>query len=112
TEMYIIRNMVDIEPRYLFALDSLPHSVFSQQDLDRAKRVARFIVLQAGSNQLITFKKIPRLMRRHKYDEYYNAGNWRDSESAFQRVHQVIAPYDVNVVFYPRALALIAKHAR
>ncbi len=112
TEMYIIRNMVDIEPRYLFALNSVDPKLLSAQDIDRAKRVAKFITLQASTNQLITFKKIPRLMRRHKYDVYYSAGNWRDSETAFRRVHEVIAPYDVNVVFYPRALEIISRHAR
>jgi hypothetical protein len=112
TEMYVIRNMVDIEPRYLFALDSVPRDQLSDQDIDRARKVARFIILQASNNDLITFKKIPRLLRRHKFDEYYNAGNWRDSETAFRKIHHVIAPYDVNAVFYPKALALMQEHSR
>lgn len=112
TEMYIIRNMVDIEPRYLFALSTLRQKDMTSRDLEQAKKVARFILLQADHNRLITFKKIPKLLRRHKYDEYYGAGNWRDSETAFKNIHQVIAPYDVNVVFYPRALQLIAEHAK
>jgi len=112
TEMYITRNMVDIEPRYLFALESVAPKKMSSADLDRARKVAHFIMLQAANNSLITFKKIPRLMRRHKYDEYYSAGNWRDSETAFLKVHAVLAPYDVNVVFYPHALEIIHKHAK
>lgn len=112
TEMYITRNMVDIEPRYLFALESVPPKLLSAHDLERAKKVAHFILLQATTSDIITFKKIPRLMRRHKYDEYYSAGNWRDSETAFLKVHPVLAPYDVNVVFYPRALAIIKRHAK
>lgn len=112
TEMYITRNMVDIEPRYLFALESVAPEKLQAHDLERAKKVAHFITLQASNNSLITFKKIPRLMRRHKYDEYYSAGNWRDSETAFLKVHAVLAPYDVNVVFYPHALGIIHKHAK
>lgn len=112
TEMYITRNMVDIEPRYLFALESVDPKLLSAHDLDKAKKVAHFITLQATNNHIITFKKIPRLMRRHKHDEYYGAGNWRDSETAFLKVHAVLAPYDVNAVFYPRALEIIHQHAK
>ncbi len=111
-EMYVIRNMVDIEPRYILGLDQLSQRQLTPSDLERIKRVARYTVLQAESNDLITFKKMPTLLRRHKHDEYFDAGNWRDSKRAFKKVHQLVAPYDVNVVFYPQALSLIKKHAK
>ncbi|HSH31557.1 MAG TPA: hypothetical protein VK963_02710, partial [Candidatus Saccharimonadales bacterium] len=110
-EMYVIRSMVDIEPRYLLGLNHLTPQALDHVDLERLRKVARFIMVQAEGNNLITFKKMPVLLRRHKHDEYYAAGNWRDSRRAFQMVHPVIAPYDVNVVFYPLALEMIARHA-
>jgi hypothetical protein len=110
-QMYIIRNMVDIEPRYVMGLDDLPHQQWGGQDLDRIKRAASYVISQAETVDLITFKKIPPILRRHKHDEYYNAGNWRDSMHGYKMVHPVIAPYDVNVVFYPRALEVIDQHA-
>jgi hypothetical protein len=110
-DMYVIRNMVDIEPRYVMGLDDLPHHMWNKIDLGRIKRAAHYVVAQAESAELITFKKIPPLLRRHKHDEYYGAGNWRDSMRGYKMVHPVIAPYDVNVVFYPRALEVIENHA-
>jgi hypothetical protein len=111
-EMYVIRSMIDIEPRYVLGLGVLSIEDLGGVDIERLRKVARFILLQAEHNELITFKKMPILLRRHKHDEYYLSGNWRDSEAAFKRIHPVVAPYDVNVVFYPRALELIRRHAQ
>jgi hypothetical protein len=110
-EMYIQRNMIDIEPRYLISMQSHRKNL-SSEALERLRKVAHFIVVQAQINDLITFKRLPALLRRHKHDEYYSVGNWRDSEHAFKQVHPVIAPYDVNVVFYPLALRIIGANAR
>lgn len=111
-EMYIIRNMIDIEPHYLLGLQRLDPQTLNRHDQVRLKRAAKFLVTQADEFRLITFKKIPELFRRHRQEEYYGAGNWRDSERAFKMVHPVIAPYDVNAVFYPQALKVVAKHAK
>ncbi len=111
-ESYVIRNMIDIEPHYILGLQQFSPSDLPRSDQDRLRRSARYLVAQAESNQLITFKKIPELFRRHRTEEYYQAGNWRDSERAYKMIHPVIAPYDVNVVFYPEALKLLLKHAR
>lgn len=109
-QMYIIRNMIDIEPRYILSLKNLNPDTLDPDQIQRLRRVAAYILLQADINELITFKKIPPLLRRHKGDEYYRAGNWRDSGHAFKLVHPVIAPFDVNAVFYPQALRLIHKY--
>ncbi len=111
-EMYIIRNMIDIEPHYILGLQRIKPSDFSEHDQERLKRSAHYLVSEAAANDLITFKKIPELFRRHRREEYYGAGNWRDSERAFKMVHPIIAPYDVNAVFYPQALELIKQHAQ
>ncbi|HSX48434.1 MAG TPA: hypothetical protein VLF41_02950, partial [Candidatus Nanoarchaeia archaeon] len=59
-----------------------------------------------------TFKKIPGILKRHKDESYFSAGNWRDGDGAYKRIHPVIAPYDVNVVFYPQALKVMHRHAK
>lgn len=110
--LYINRNMVDIEPRYMLGLDLVLSGGRRPEILDRLRRVAAYLVGQAKSNSVITFKEIPVMLRRHRNDRYYQAGNWRDSELAFKRVHPVIAPYDVNVVFYPQALKVMRRHWR
>ena len=110
-DTFIVRNMIDIEPRYVMGLITLPPVEWSEQDLQRLRRVANYIADQAERNELITFKKLPPTLRRHKQDEYYGAGNWRDSQLAYQVVSPVIAPYDVNVVFYPRALEIMGRYA-
>ncbi len=110
--MYVVRNMIDIEPRYILGLEELTTAQLKKADLERAKQVARYIVLQAQTQDLITFKRLPTLLKRHKHDEYFTAGNWRDSSRAFKKISPVIAPYDVNAVFYPKALQVIARHYR
>jgi hypothetical protein len=110
-DTFIVRNMIDIEPRYVMGLITLSPVEWAEQDLERLRRVAHYIADQAERNQLITFKKLPPKLRRHKQDEYYGAGNWRDSQLAYQVVSPVIAPYDVNVVFYPRALEIMGRYA-
>jgi hypothetical protein len=110
-DIFVVRNMVDIEPHYLLGLETVPSSKWSEHDLSLLSRVAHYIMRQAEDNALITFKKMPSKLRRHKHEEYYGAGNWRDSTLAYQVVSPIVAPYDVNVVFYPQALRLIRQHA-
>ncbi|HSX14843.1 MAG TPA: hypothetical protein VLE72_02950 [Candidatus Saccharimonadales bacterium] len=108
---YTTRNMIDIEPRYLLALGSLGAKTISPADLAKLKRVAGFIVDQARRNDLITFKKVPNLIKP-RTDQRFIVGDWRDSSEAFRGVGFPIAPYDVNVVLYPKALDLIHQHAK
>lgn len=108
---YINRFMVDIEPRYMLGLDVILSRPAKEHDLSRIQRVARYVLHEADKKDLITFKRIPDLFRRHRHDEYFSNGNWRDSNEAFKKIHPILAPYDVNVVFYPQALRAIAKHA-
>ncbi|HSX48556.1 MAG TPA: hypothetical protein VLF41_03605, partial [Candidatus Nanoarchaeia archaeon] len=95
---YINRNMVDIEPHYLIGFNSMMDKVDSPT-LDNLRSVAKYVKQEADSQQLITFKKIPGILKRHKDESYFSAGNWRDGDGAYKRIHPVIAPYDVNVVF-------------
>ena len=37
-------------------------------------------------------------------------GNWRDSTWAYKQIDPIIAPFDVNAVFYPRALEIIKEY--
>jgi hypothetical protein len=109
-ELFVSRMMIDIEPHYILGLQLIPIADFDAASLERLRRVAAFVLSQAESRDLITFNKLAPHLRRHSGDEYYGAGNWRDSEWGYKRVHPVIAPYDVNAVFYPQALKLIRAH--
>lgn len=94
----IDRGMVDIEPRYLLGLGTFSSRFLAKHDnLNRLKSVAHYVLDQARENDHIVFKQRP-------------VGNWRDSPGAFQFAPNPIAPFDVNAVFYPRALSYIYDH--
>ncbi len=93
------RHMIDIEPHYLMGIEYLSQDFWLKKE-NRKKMylVARYILRQAEARDYICFKK------------NNVTGNWRDSEDAFRRVSEIIAPFDVNAVFYPRALRAIEKN--
>jgi hypothetical protein len=98
------RHMIDIEPHHIFGLSQLSQDfLLKKETRERLREVAKYVVKQARENQLITFKKLPKDQRRPG-EVYYLSGNWRDSNWAYKKVHPVIAPFDVNAVFYPEAL--------
>ncbi len=100
------RHMIDIEPHYLMGLEFLPQGfLFSKDIREKLKRVAGYLIEQAKSLYII-FKRLP------DGSGYYTSGNWRDSEWAFKKISPIIAPFDVNVVFYPLALKAIKKFAK
>ncbi len=108
----ILRNMIDIEPHSILSFarigtDKLPH-----RDIALLGRVAEYVLNQARDRSLITFKELPSLLRRYKSEEYYRVGNWRDSRAAFKQIHSVVAPFDVNAVFYPQALRQIKRSGK
>lgn len=105
-KLVIVRSMIDIEPLYILGMKFVDPKLWTADDRHRLQLVAGYVVAEADRNELITFKKKP--APRTKTPEYYGAGNWRDSELAYQHIHPVIAPFDVNAVFYPQALKLIA----
>ena len=111
-ELFITRLMIDIEPHYLLGLRLVPLASFDQQSRDKLNLVAQFVVKRARESDLVTFNRIALPFRRSKDEEYYSAGNWRDSTLAFKHIHPVIAPYDVNAVLYPQALRVIYDHAK
>jgi hypothetical protein len=109
-ELLIRRHMIDIEPRYLLGLRTIPPGTFNAATLDRLRRIARFVIQRAQSEDLITFNKVALPFRRQRGNEYYLQGNWRDSDLAFKQIDPLIAPFDVNVVFYPQALRAIREY--
>ena len=109
-ELFVTRQMIDIEPHYILGLRHIDPSDFDTDSLVRLRRVSRYLVTQADSHNLITFKQLAQPFRRQRGDEYYDSGNWRDSTLAFQRIDPVIAPFDVNAVFYPQALRQLRRH--
>ena len=90
------RHMIDIEPKYLMSIEYLPQSFWMEKD-NRKKMhlIAKYVLRQAKARGHITFKK------------HNDTGNWRDSGNAFRRLSKFIAPFDVNAVFYPKALQSI-----
>ncbi|HEX7259598.1 MAG TPA: hypothetical protein VF272_01555 [Candidatus Saccharimonadia bacterium] len=107
----ITRHMIDIEPLYILGLKWISPKQLSEDEVQRLRTVAWYVLDQATTNEIITFKELPRLLRRHREEQYYTAGNWRDSEWAYRQIHPKLAPYDVNAVFYPEALKLMHSHA-
>ncbi|MEA2097708.1 MAG: hypothetical protein U9P70_01360 [Patescibacteria group bacterium] len=87
------RHMIDIEPHYLMNIRYFSQNFWlKKENRKRMHLVAKYILKQAKTRGHITFKK----------DN--DTGNWRDSGNAFRRLSDVIAPFDVNAVFYPKAL--------
>ena len=90
------RHMIDIEPKYLMSIEYLPQSFWlKKENRKKMHLVAKYVLKQAKTRGHITFKK------------NNDTGNWRDSGNAFRRLSDFIAPFDVNAVFYPKALRSI-----
>lgn len=93
------RHMIDIEPHYLIGVEYLSQNFWlKKENRKKMHLVAKYILKQAKEHNHICLKK------------NNVTGNWRDSEGAFRRVSEIIAPFDVNAVFYPRALRVIEKN--
>jgi hypothetical protein len=111
-ELFVTRQMIDIEPHYLLGLRYVPLGEFGPAGLAQLRQVADYVVNRATASDIITFNKLAPPFRRQSGDEYYDAGNWRDSTLAFKKIHPVVAPYDVNAVLYPEALKVIHDHSQ
>lgn len=95
------RHMIDIEPHYLMSLEKLPDEFLLDREVTKKIRaVAQLVVQQARLRKPINFKK-------KSSREYYTSGNWRDSAWAYKKLSPIIAPFDVNAVFYPKALQVL-----
>ena len=93
------RHMIDIEPHYLIGLSYLSQNFWLKKENRKKMRlVARYILKQAKAGDYIIFEK------------NNVTGNWRDSDDAFRKVSEIIAPFDVNAVFYPEALRAIKEN--
>lgn len=100
------RKMIDIEPRYILGVPRVSKRfLFDEENHEKLKRVAAYLMQQAEKKSLISFKQI-----NPEQEAYYPVGNWRDSANAFPGQKSPLAPYDVNCVFYPQALATIYKY--
>jgi hypothetical protein len=112
-ESLVARQMIDIEPRYLMGMNQVsPRFWHNQEAVEKLKRVAGYVLDQARTKSVITFREKPIEVRRHRDDRYFEVGNWRDSRGAYDGAKQPIAPYDVNAVFYPAALRAIQKYKK
>lgn len=90
------RHMIDIEPKYLMSIEYLSQSFWMKKDNRKKMHLAaKYVLRQAKDRGHITFKK----------DN--DTGNWRDSGDAFRKISDSIAPFDINAVFYPKALQSI-----
>ena len=104
------RKMIDVEPLYLLALPFVSNSIWKDaESAEKLKRVARYILKEASEREFITFKELPPESQSEE-QKYHTVGNWRDSDQAYKGIHQLIAPFDVNAVFYPIALKNIAHY--
>ena len=93
------RHMIDIEPHYLIGLKYLPQDFWmKKENREKMHLAAKYILEQAKARDWITFEKNS------------VTGNWRDSEDAFRKISETIAPFDVNAVFYPKALDVIKEN--
>lgn len=103
----IDRRMIDIEPRYILGLKRVSKKFLtSETHHQKLLHVSKFILENARSKQLITFKK-----SQEDESEYLILGNWRDSSLAYPKHKQPLAPYDVNCVFYPQSLRIIREYS-
>lgn len=103
------RHMIDIEPHHIFGLKELSQDfLVKKENREKTKRVAKFILKQAREKDLITFKKLPK-EKQTEEQKYYLSGNWRDDDWAYKKIHPIIAPFDVNAVFYPQALRTLKE---
>lgn len=103
------RHMIDIEPHYIMGLQELPDEFLMDDWVrDRLQRVTKFVLDKARKNDRIIFQKLP-LATQKPGHKYYTNGEWRDSDWAFKKVGEIIAPFDVNAVFYPKALEVLKE---
>ncbi|KKQ94962.1 MAG: hypothetical protein UT66_C0016G0009 [candidate division CPR2 bacterium GW2011_GWC1_39_9] len=105
----ITRHMIDIEPRYILGLRAVSEE-FIEENKDKLCQVANYVLREARNKKVITFKKKTEKEKLFLEDEFWQAGNWRDSASAYSGATAPIAPFDVNVVYMPAALKLLSKH--
>lgn len=95
------RKMVDLEPHLIMGLEKLPDDfLLDKLTLQNIQRVAALVIQKARQRKPITFKK-------KTANQYYLSGNWRDSGWAYKQLSPVVAPFDVNAVFYPKALQVL-----
>ena len=106
------RKMIDIEPLFLLCLPfTSPAFWRDTKSVAKLKRVAKYITSKAKVHSAITFKK-----HSSKYqsstNQYHRVGDWRDSAWAYKQIHDIIAPFSVNVSHYPLSLRVIQQYAK
>lgn len=102
------RKMIDIEPLYLLGLELVSKQfILNNAHAQRLKAIGKYVLRQALNKPLITFKQ----KSSQAEGEYFEVGNWRDSLAAFPDQKPPIAPYDVNCVFYPKAIKILRDYS-
>ncbi|MBI4136455.1 hypothetical protein HY469_00175 [Candidatus Roizmanbacteria bacterium] len=105
-EIHVDRKMIDIEPLYIMGLEYVTKQfLFKEENVQKLRAIAQYILHNARENHLITFKKTSK-----GTSEFHLIGNWRDSKEAFPYQKSPLAPYDVNCIFYPESLRIIRKY--
>ncbi len=95
------RKMIDLEPHLIMGLEKLPDDfLLDPRTLQHIQRVAKLVIQTARKRKPIIFKK-------KTANQYYLSGNWRDSGWAYKQLSPLVAPFDVNAVFYPKALQVL-----
>jgi len=98
------RRMIDIEPRYILGTRICSPAFLKKiENFNKIRQICEFVIKKASQNDLICFKKKP------SGRGFFKVGNWRDSREAYKEIHPIIAPFDVNAVFYPAALQRIKE---
>lgn len=102
----IDRKMIDIETLYIMGIPKVSRRFLTnEENITKLRAVGQYILNNARQYEVISFKR-----NVAEGDKYHQVGNWRDSESAFPGQKSPLAPYDVNCVFYPVSLKIIAKY--
>ena len=114
----INRDMIDIEPHYILGVPYFSKK-FIKKHKHKLEAIASLILRKASKNKYITFKKLSKKILKGrpeielsylKSKSYLPRGNWRDIPSSYGSVDEIIAPFDVNAVFYPEALKIIQDY--
>jgi len=106
------RKMIDIEPLFLLCLPYTSPAFWQDtKSIAKLKRVAKYIMSKAHLHSAITFKKHSPHYQTAT-NEYHLVGDWRDSSWGYKQIHDIIAPFSVNVSHYPLSLHIIQQYAK
>lgn len=101
-------GILDLVPRLIIASGFVNHHQLSGEQVRLLRVLANSFLDSAQSQKIISFANAPRLFR--SLGPSYPSPTWRDSGDGFANAKGVIAPYEVNAVWYPSALRALGAH--